>query len=63
MVNTDLMSIIFFMLSLSGLFKIRHDWLYYLFQVCMDLANCVPAPYDKCFITWTPMWHFVWICM
>ena len=35
----------------------------YLFQVCIYLIGSIPAAYDKCLITWTPLWHFVWLCM
>lgn len=29
----------------------------------MDPIGSVPASYDECLIAWTPMWHFVRICM
>lgn len=32
-------------------------------QVSIDLISTVPASYDQYFVTWTPMWHFVWICV
>lgn len=32
-------------------------------QVSIDLISTVPGSYDQRLVTWTPMWHFVWICM
>lgn len=29
----------------------------------MALIGGVPASYDKCLITWTLKWDFVWICL
>lgn len=33
------------------------------FQVCMDIIGGVPTSYDKCLISWTLVWNFIWICM
>lgn len=63
MVNAYLMSIIFSFFSPCNLLEMGHNYLNYIFQVCMDLVGSVPASYDKCLITRTPMWHFVWICV